>query len=136
MRRLKPILAAIVLLALVAWWQYQPQAPLTPPPPEATGGQTSGAVHLPDFLPPEAQHTLALIRHRGPYPFRQDGVIFHNREGLLPSQPRGYYHEYTVATPGARTRGARRIVTGGNPPEVYYYTGDHYRTFRRFQVTP
>ncbi|MGB6142711.1 MAG: ribonuclease domain-containing protein, partial [Rhodanobacter sp.] len=51
-----------------------------------------------------------------------------------PKEPRGYYHEYTVETPGARNRGARRIVTGGTPPEVWYYTDDHYRSFRRFEV--
>jgi len=62
-------------------------------------------------------------------------VTFGNYEGLLPKQPRGYYREYTVETPGARTRGTRRIITGGNPPEVYYYTDDHYRSFRRFEVT-
>jgi len=60
--------------------------------------------------------------------------VFGNYEGLLPKEPRGYYHEYTVETPGARNRGARRIVTGGTPPEVWYYTDDHYRSFRRFEV--
>lgn len=59
--------------------------------------------------------------------------MFGNYEGLLPAQPRGYYHEYTVETPGARTRGARRVITGGNPPAVYYYTDDHYRSFRRIE---
>ena len=62
--------------------------------------------------------------------------MFGNYEGLLPQQPRGYYHEYTVETPGARTRGARRIITGGTPPVAYYYTDDHYRSFRRFDVQP
>ena len=38
-------------------------------------------------------------------------------------------------TPGAPDRGGRGIVTGGNPPEVYYYSEDHYRTFRRLEVT-
>ncbi len=58
--------------------------------------------------------------------------MFGNYEGLLPRQPRGYYHEYTVETPGADTRGTRRIITGGTPPAIYYYTDDHYRSFRRF----
>jgi ribonuclease T1 len=74
------------------------------------------------------------ITNGGPYEHRQDGAVFGNYEGLLPAQPRGYYHEYTVQTPGVRSRGARRIVTGGTPPVVWYYTDDHYRSFRRFEV--
>ncbi|HRP94613.1 MAG TPA: ribonuclease domain-containing protein [Rhodocyclaceae bacterium] len=82
-------------------------------------------------LPPEAIETLELILRGGPFPYRKDGSTFHNRERLLPDKPRGYYREYTVPTPGARDRGARRFVTGGKPPEVFYYTEDHYRSFRR-----
>ncbi len=82
-------------------------------------------------LPPEAIETLALIRRGGPFPYRKDGTVFHNREKHLPQQPRGFYREYTVPTPGADTRGARRIVAGGRPPDVFYYTADHYRSFRR-----
>lgn len=82
-------------------------------------------------LPAEARETLALIRRGGPYRYRQDDSTFGNRERLLPSQPRGYYREYTVVTPGSRDRGARRIVAGGQPPTVFYYTDDHYRSFRR-----
>jgi guanyl-specific ribonuclease Sa len=89
---------------------------------------------LPAFLPAEADATLQLIARGGPFPHRQDGGVFGNREGLLPDRPRGYYHEYTVETPGARDRGARRIITGGNPPLAYYYTDDHYRSFRRFRM--
>lgn len=133
MRRLKPTLVAILLLALVAWWQYEPQPALVPPPPNAVQTQPS-AGQLPDFLPAQAHHTLALIAEGGPYPYRQDDGVFGNREHLLPRKPRGYYHEYTVVTPGARTRGARRIITGGTPPEIYYYTSDHYRSFRSFEV--
>ena len=80
-------------------------------------------------LPPEAQETLARIEAGGPFPYKQDGRVFHNRERLLPQRARGYYREYTVKTPGARDRGARRIV-GGRGGE-YYYTRDHYRSFRR-----
>ncbi len=87
-------------------------------------------------LPPEAHATLDLIARGGPFPYRKDGTVFHNRERLLTDQPRGYYREYTVPTPGATNRGARRIVTGGNPPEVYYYTADHYRSFRRIEPRP
>lgn len=82
-------------------------------------------------LPQEAQATLRLIDAGGPFPYRRDGIIFQNRERLLPEQPRGYYREYTVITPGRRDRGARRIVTGGKPPLVFYYTADHYKSFRR-----
>lgn len=87
-------------------------------------------------LPPEAISTLALIERGGPFPHRQDGTVFQNRERLLPQKPRGYYREYTVPTPGAGNRGARRWVTGGNPPEVFYYTEDHYRSFRKIEVKP
>jgi ribonuclease T1 len=80
-------------------------------------------------LPLEARATVALIREGGPFPYRKDGVAFGNRERLLPKAPRGYYREYTVPTPGAGDRGARRIVAGGNGE--LYYTDDHYRSFRR-----
>ncbi|MDE9365441.1 ribonuclease [Luteipulveratus sp. YIM 133132] len=83
-------------------------------------------------LPPEATTTANLIRSGGPFPYDQDGVVFQNREAILPAQTTGYYHEYTVKTPGSDTRGARRIVTGGTPltsPPNWYYTGDHYASF-------
>lgn len=91
---------------------------------------------LPDFLPPEAKTTLDLIASAGPFPHRQDGVTFQNREQRLPKQSRGYYREYTVETPGLSHRGARRIITGGDPVEVYYYTDDHYDSFREFEMRP
>lgn len=86
-------------------------------------------------LPKEARHTLALIKQGGPFPYAKDGAVFRNYEGVLPKQKRGYYHEFTVKTPGARNRGARRIVSGGDPPTSgeYYYTDDHYATFRRIK---
>jgi ribonuclease T1 len=80
-------------------------------------------------LPPEARETLALIKAGGPFPYARDGAVFGNREGLLPRRSRGYYREYTVRTPGARDRGARRIVAGHDGE--LYYSDDHYRTFRR-----
>lgn len=105
--------------------------------------------HIPDFLRSESgqpnantsysgiehdttelSRTLHLIEKSGPFPYPQDGTVFGNRERHLPSQPRGYYHEYTVKTPGVNSRGARRVVTGGNPPVVFYYTDDHYNSFR------
>lgn len=82
-------------------------------------------------LPPEARETLHLILHDGPFFHPRDGAVFGNYEHRLPQQPRGYYHEYTVKTPGARNRGARRIVCGVVPE--CYYTSDHYRTFRRIE---
>ncbi|MEV7564281.1 ribonuclease domain-containing protein [Streptomyces tanashiensis] len=79
-------------------------------------------------LPAQAYDTLRLIDAGGPFPYRQDGVVFQNREGVLPAHSAGYYHEYTVKTPGVSTRGARRIVTG-SAAEEDYYTSDHYATF-------
>lgn len=84
-------------------------------------------------LPREARDTLLLIRRSGPFPFDRDGIEFRNFERRLPRAERGHYHEYTVKTPGARNRGARRIIAGGNPPTVFYYTDDHYNSFRRIQ---
>lgn len=86
-------------------------------------------------LPLEARHTLELIASGGSYPYQRDGVVFGNREQRLPLHARGYYHEYTVTTPGASTRGARRIICGGPPRSVAecYYTDDHYQSFRRIQ---
>lgn len=83
-------------------------------------------------LPPQGRTTYALIRQGGPFPHDKDGTVFGNRERLLPPHKRGYYREYTVATPGARNRGARRIVCGGKPiaPQACYYTADHYNSFR------
>jgi len=105
---------------------------------EAKGRGVTRDVTLAD-LPPEARDTFALIRKGGPFPYRKDGSTFGNREGHLPRQPRGYYTEYTVRTPWERDRGARRIVAGrgahGNPASSgeYYYTDDHYNSFRRIR---
>jgi ribonuclease T1 len=91
-------------------------------------------------LPPEAEHTLLLIRRGGPFPYpHKDGATFGNFEQRLPAQVRGYYREYTVPTPGSRDRGARRIIAGsGRSGDAarsgeYYYTGDHYRSFYRIR---
>lgn len=78
-------------------------------------------------LPPEARTTLALIDKGGPFPYARDGIVYENRSGKLPKRDRGYFHEYTVKTPGVRTRGARRIVAGGGGER--WYTADHYRSF-------
>ena len=85
-------------------------------------------------LPPEARQTHALIHSGGPFPYRKDGVVFGNRERLLPDHARGFYREYTVPSPGVRDRGARRIVCGGRQrqsPESCFYSADHYASFKR-----
>ncbi|HEY8681841.1 MAG TPA: ribonuclease [Rhodanobacter sp.] len=134
MSKFKPLLlvllASLVFAAVI--WQRQPSVAAR----STATSLDSSASALPAFLPPEAQPTLSKIASGGPFEHSQDGVVFGNYEGLLPKQPRGFYHEYTVETPGARDRGARRIITGGNPPLAYYYTDDHYNSFRRFRVNP
>ncbi|MCB5908489.1 ribonuclease domain-containing protein [Streptomyces pinistramenti] len=79
-------------------------------------------------LPRQARDTLRLIDAGGPFPYAKDGTVFGNHERLLPRQKRGYYHEYTVRTPGSRDRGARRLITGDR--HETYYTNDHYRSFK------
>lgn len=146
MRRVLWLVVAVLSLALWAWLQRAPVpgtdgATVAIPdstrdarPGDSAPATTVGidADGYPGFLPREAHDTLRLIAHGGPFPHRQDGGVFQNRERLLPTRSRGYYREYTVRTPGARDRGARRIVSGGDPPSEYFYTDDHYRSFRRF----
>ena len=103
--------------------------------PQATGEQERdglATVYIAQ-LPKQAVATLRLIEAGGPFPFEKDGVVFGNRERLLPRHPRGYYHEYTVPTPRARDRGARRIVCGGPKRQTgdCYYSDDHYSSFKR-----
>lgn len=137
----------LVLLVIGAIWLW-PDARLghAPPGPDrapqvatpdarTAPSRSTPAPGIPAFLPDEARETLALIARGGPYPHRQDGAVFQNRERRLPPRARGYYREYTVRTPGERTRGARRIVTGGDPPTEYWYTDDHYASFRRIEMT-
>lgn len=140
------LLAIVLLLA----WQYRSHdtvqrpvppvagthhAPASPVPAETPAPSAADSLpdaRLPAFLPAEALHTITLIQHGGPFPNRQDSSVFGNREGHLPRKPRGWYHEYTVETPGLSHRGTRRIITGGNPPQTWYYTSDHYDSFRAF----
>jgi len=89
----------------------------------------SGAELEKQGLPREAVETVALIKRGGPFPYPQDGAVFGNREKMLPPRARGWYREYTVPTPGERSRGARRIVAGRDG--TLYYTDDHYRSFKR-----
>lgn len=86
-------------------------------------------------LPKEGREVLAQIRRGGPFLYDRDGVVFGNREHLLPAKSRGYYHEYTVPTPGVKSRGARRIICGGpaRSPDACFYTSDHYSSFKRIR---
>lgn len=122
-RRFQLFIAGLVfLLAVVGWVQARTYVP----------EQSQQVVGLGE-LPREGQQMVALIRQGGPFASERDGVVFGNRERLLPIKKRGYYREYTVATPGLKHRGVRRIVCGGKPqmPDVCYYTADHYQSFRR-----
>ena len=128
LRNLRPAgLALAIVLSLSSGVDSAAKAP--PPSVDASPASIARAE-----LPPEARTTDRLIRAGGPFAHAKDGIAFGNRERLLPPRPRGHYREYTVATPGARDRGARRIVCGGVPPTVpesCYYTDDHYASFRR-----
>ena len=146
------LLAIVLVSGWMAWPRQQPspapsaretarplprvETPRSLPPVEAPAQRPAAepSTRLPGFLPPQARDTIALIERGGPFPNRQDGSVFGNREGHLPRKPRGWYREYTVDTPGLEHRGARRIVTGGDPPREWYYTDDHYDSFRRFEV--
>lgn len=136
------VCTAVALLVVLAFAYLQPgqslrSAPSTTP---STGSSTTstplsgdpdGLVWVEQAdLPPEARRTIALIDDGGPFPNAKDGSTFNNFEGLLPTQPRGYYREYTVPTPGEQDRGARRIVTGDDDRELFY-TADHYASFVR-----
>ena len=151
MRRYGWLVIGLVALVLWAWQQRAPtaSAPASMPSPAATptaqvDAPSSGPLSPQHDdtsrnaagagLPREALATLQRIDNGGPHPYRQDGGNFQNRERLLPSRPRGYYREYTVETPGSRDRGARRIVTGGEPPSEFFYSDDHYRSFRRIDA--
>ena len=113
MRRLLSLLLAVWLLCLAG-----------------LAGAHDDSITVAD-LPPEARATLQLIEDGGPFPYRRDGVVFGNYEKRLPLKKRGYYHEYTVPTPGLTHRGPRRIVAGNEGER--YYTADHYNSFRRIQ---
>lgn len=121
-RRQSPLayLAAVIAILIAGWLTQNERADRVEPRPTAAAPQQSEEQAA-------IQETLDLIARGGPFPHRQDGTVFQNREGRLPSQPRGYYREYTVRTAGAKNRGARRIVTGQNGEK--WYTRDHYRTF-------
>lgn len=118
--RLFTLLLALALVQVSAWARGTGEP----------AAQAARAIELSE-LPPEARETVFLIRRGGPFPYERDGAVFGNFERALPIRERGYYREYTVATPGVRHRGGRRIVAGRGGD--FYYTDDHYRTFKRIR---
>jgi ribonuclease T1 len=131
---MRSLIAAVTLAATAAFGSTAYAAPT--PAPTTTVTSVSSVITAIDTcalssLPPEASDTLDLIHSGGPFPYDQDGTVFSNREGILPDESSGYYHEYTVITPGSPDRGARRLVGGGamTTPEHVYYTSDHYSSF-------
>ncbi|WP_045760568.1 ribonuclease domain-containing protein [Xanthomonas albilineans] len=147
----KPVLliAAVVLLIVGLWGIRALQQPPHPQFAPALGAAAQAPYAVPRsmsratppatqtwpvFLPPEARAAIALIQHGGPFPHRQDGSVLANRDNRLPARPPGYYREYTIDTPSPSARGTERIVTGGDPPEAWYYSDDHDASFRNVQV--
>lgn len=118
----KLVLTSILLMQAGVWGAVQARE----------SNPTDASVALTQ-LPPQGIETYQLIHQGGPFPYEKDGTVFGNRERLLPAAKRGYYREYTVKTPRARNRGARRIVCGGQAtaPDACYYTADHYASFRK-----
>ncbi|WP_371405024.1 ribonuclease [Kribbella sp. NBC_00662] len=128
---MRTLIAAVVLATTAAFGSTAYAAPTTAP--TSTHFVVPAAIDTCALssLPSQAADTLDLIHSGGPFPYRQDGTVFQNREGILPDESSSYYHEYTVKTPGSSDRGARRLIGGGatTDPEHLYYTGDHYASF-------
>jgi ribonuclease T1 len=118
-RRITLALIGLVVLVVVGYFVRDAATETAPAPGTALTPLSA--------LPPEAAETWKLIEKGGPFPSNRDGAVFENREKRLPAQPVGYYHEYTVPTPGSDDRGARRLIAG--KPRELYYTGDHYASF-------
>lgn len=137
-RALRILLVALAAIALLQWWpghrEVVPDVAGTAGSQVAPSSDGEPGTRYPAFLPAEAVATIEAIERGGPFPYTRDGAVFQNREHRLPGRPSGYYREYTVPTPGSDDRGARRIVAGGDPPEVFYYTDDHYRSFRDVEI--
>lgn len=130
------VIATIAITAPTTTSYAAPTTSYSAPAAGSYAGSPSAVTAIPSCalssLPSQAADTLRLIHSGGPFPYSQDGVVFQNREGILPAESTGYYHEYTVKTPGSSTRGARRLIGGGSPvtdPAYVYYTGDHYASF-------
>lgn len=123
--RRRPFVALILLiLLLLAGYTARAVHDRHPPAPRAVAFSA---------LPEQARQTVTLIQHGGPFPYPEDGSVYDNRNRRLPAEPLGYYHEYTVQTPGDLDRGERRIITGRNG--AYYWTADHYASFRRINLS-
>jgi ribonuclease T1 len=140
--RRRPLVALVLLVSLLAIG-YTARAvdhsTSTTKPVSSSAGRVaeptppaSGLTPL-SSLPQQARDTVSLIQRGGPFPYRQDGVVYNNLERQLPDRPRGFYREYTVRTPGSADRGARRIICGGG--NQYFYTADHYASFVRIDLT-
>jgi ribonuclease T1 len=131
-KRIISIIVAVILAAIFGTEQFDRGNPeVRKTNSSARTGQVGAGEIAFDALPREGQVVIRQIFAGGPFKYRKDGTVFQNREGRLPDKKRGYYREYTVKTPGEKTRGARRIVAGGpkSQPDVMYYTKDHYRSF-------
>jgi ribonuclease T1 len=132
----RPLLALIALVLALAVGYAVKAAQSDDPAPRHSATSTvapPGSAPL-SSLPKQVAQTLALIEHDGPFPYpRNDGAVFHNSEHVLPSEPEGYYREYTVPTPGSADRGARRVIAGKNGE--FYYTANHYVSFVRVDTT-
>ncbi|MEU5847757.1 ribonuclease domain-containing protein [Saccharopolyspora shandongensis] len=130
-KRISVALVGLIALVVIGWFvrDYVDVDPGAATQQRAVPGAESGLpVKALSTLPPEAGQTWQLIIKGGPFPYPgKDGSVFGNREGVLPEQKSGYYHEYTVKTPGSQDRGARRLVTGSH--SELYYTSDHYESF-------
>ncbi|MEK7413199.1 MAG: ribonuclease domain-containing protein [Planctomycetota bacterium] len=146
------IIVGVIIIVAVAVFQQSPEAPSAPGTPprdraatQTTPASTTNAAHAPArwdtvggsaITDPEQVRgiwdTLQMIKRGPPFPHRQDGVVFENREGRLARHPNGWWHEYTVVTPGAGDRGARRLVVGSDGEA--WYTEDHYRTFSKLRL--
>jgi len=124
LRTRRPLLALIAIIALLVIGYVIKEA-------DGGSGHSIKTVAA-SSLPTQARDTIAEIKASGPYPYSQDGTVFRNNDHLLPAESGGYYHEYTVPTPGASTRGTRRIITGKHGE--LYYTPDHYNSFQRVDL--
>ena len=118
-----------IVLAAMLWLPLASQGSTTSSSPGLQAGQGGLPVVAVADLSPEARDTLRAIKQGGPFAFKHDGAVFNNFEKILPKRRHGYYHEYTVVTPGKNNRGVRRIISGED--SEYYYTADHYQTFKR-----
>ena len=120
----KLVLAVLLLYAVAVFGPVHAKG--------SEGANSAATISIAE-MPAQGVQVYNLIAQGGPFDYEKDGVVFGNRERLLPVRSRGFYREYTVKTPGSTNRGARRIVCGGEPrkPDACYYTADHYASFRR-----